>query len=160
MLDPARTSPALVSIETFGLRLAHGSLVARRVTSAAQGDPDDDAARAIGLAADSATGVVLHSTSWRWERGEIVLTYVCCPDPLDHDVDLVQPECGHPGPSDPTQPGAGRATPAQVLHHGIDHLAWLADHHDDLVEASRLAHPELWSRITRAGRHRAGQLRR
>ncbi|MEO1061969.1 MAG: hypothetical protein AAFZ07_11160, partial [Actinomycetota bacterium] len=87
MLDPAPTSPALVSVETFGLRLAHGSLAARRVTSSAQGDPDDDAARAIGLAPDSAAGVVLHSTSWRWERREIVLTYLCCPDPLDHDAE-------------------------------------------------------------------------
>ncbi|MEM8903360.1 MAG: hypothetical protein AAGA17_12795 [Actinomycetota bacterium] len=160
MLDLHPPSPARISVETFGLRFAEGSLAARRVLSCLRGDPDDDAARAIGLAETAPSDAVLHSTSWRWERGDIVLTYVCCPDPLAVEAALVQPEDGHPGPSDPTLPGAGRATPAQVLHHGIDHLAWLADHHDELVVASRVAHPELWDRITRAGRHRAGQLRR
>ncbi|MEM9037186.1 MAG: hypothetical protein AAGD18_21525 [Actinomycetota bacterium] len=159
MLDPDRPATAPVSVETFGLRLERGVLAARRVTSALRGDPDDDAARAIGLDAGTLPGAVLHSTSWRWECGEIVLTYVCCPDPLDHDACLVPPEHGHPGPSEPTLPGAGPTSVGQVLHHGIDHLAWLADHHDDLVEASRHTHPELWSRITQAGRHRAGQLR-
>jgi hypothetical protein len=44
------------------------------------------------------------------------------------------------------------------LHHGIDHLAWLADPHPGLVDASQRVAPDLWAAILRAGRHRAGRL--
>lgn len=31
-----------------------------------------------------------------------------------------------------------------VLHHGISHLAWLADHVPSLVRSAQAAHPDLW----------------
>lgn len=150
---------APVDIETFGLRLADGALAARVVRTALAGQPDACAAAAIGLEPDTSADAVLHSTSWRWTGRRVVLTYLCCPDPLpglDHAV--ITPAHGHPTIDDPTRPGASEPSPQQVLHHGIDHLAWLAEHHPRLVECSRSSHPLLWDRLMRAGRHRAGQL--
>lgn len=31
-----------------------------------------------------------------------------------------------------------------VLHHGISHLAWFADHVPSLVRSAQAAHPDLW----------------
>jgi hypothetical protein len=157
------TSDGLVptTVECFGLRLDAGRPVGRLVTSLLGDDPDDTAAMAIGLRGSPLDGTaVLHSTSWRWERGVgLVLTYLCAPDPLGTPVSaLVVPAHGHPHDvAGPSHPGEGSPSPAQVLHHGIDHFAWLADHHSQLVERSRVAAPELWASILENGRHRAGR---
>ncbi len=45
-----------------------------------------------------------------------------------------------------------------VLHHGISHLAWLADHVPSLVRSAQAAHPDLWGAVLGAERARAGQL--
>lgn len=150
---------AAVDVEAFGLRLEGGALVARMARTALIGDPDACAASVIGLDPASSPDTVLHSTSWRWIGGRVVLTYLCCPDPLPslHGAS-VRPASDHPAAIDPARPGASAASPQQVLHHGIDHLAWLADHHPLLIEQSRSAHPRLWNQLMRAGRHRAGQL--
>lgn len=163
VISPAGTGDvAPVDIETFALRLVDGSLMARiERTTLASGEPDACAAASIGLVPASSPDAVLHSTSWRWTDGRVVLTYLCCPDPLPGlDHGLITPAHDHPAVVDPTQPSASRPSPNQVLHHGIDHLAWLADHHPSLVESSRSAHPLLWDRLMRAGRHRAGQFPR
>ncbi|MEM9746082.1 MAG: hypothetical protein AAF945_05265 [Actinomycetota bacterium] len=156
-LDDVAVAP--VDIETFGIRLVDGSLVARvERTVLASGEPDACAAASIGLLPAASPDAVLHSTSWRWTEGRVVLTYVCCPDPLPGLARaVITPAHDHPAVVDPTQPSASRPSPNQVLHHGIDHLAWLADHHPTLVECSRAAHPLLWDRLMQAGRHRAGQ---
>ena len=149
-------------VECFGLRLDGRRLVGRLVNVRLDGDPDETAAAAIGLRGSPLDGVaVLHSTSWRWHPDlGIVLTYVCAPDPgTTIEVAAVAPAAGHPHHTiGPSRPGEAAPSTAQVLHHGIDHLAWLADHHPHIVEPSRAADPELWAAILEGGRHRAGRL--
>lgn len=166
MLPESSTPPgarvvAPIDVETFGLRLENGALRARVVRSPLSGDPDGCAATAIGLRPGDSSSAVLHSTSWRWTDGRVVLTYLCCPDPQPFIAgSVVIPAHGHPAGVDPARPGSSDPSQQQVLHHGIDHLAWLADHHLQLVEHSRSAHPLLWDRVMHAGRHRAGQFPR
>ena len=150
------------SVECFGLRLDGRRLVGRPVSVRLDGDPDETAAVAIGLRGSPLDGTaVLHSTSWRWvhEVG-IVLTYVCAPDPCTTvEVSAVVPADGHPHHAiGPSRPGEAAPSTAHVLHHGIDHLAWLADHHPHIVGPSRAADPALWAAILEGGRHRAGRL--
>lgn len=103
---------------------------------------------------------LLHSTSWRWERptGSLVLTYLCCPDPAPLAAGaVVEPSAVHAAAQDPSRPGDAEVGLAAVLHHGIDHLAWLADHHRSLVQPAVRRAPDLWACIDGAGRHRAGR---
>lgn len=150
-------------VECFGLQLHGDRLVGRRVEVPLAGHPDRDAAWAIGLEGGDRDGVaVLHSTSWRWdaEADALVLTYICCPDPQADD------ERGRPvAIARPQEPlgTASRPSPAElphgsVLHHGVGHLAWLAEHEPHLVETSRRAWPRIWGAILESGRSRAGQL--
>jgi hypothetical protein len=153
--------PVTTAVEVFGLRLVSGAPVGRLVRAALDGDPDEIAADAVGLRGSVLDGVaVLHSTSWRWRPDVgLVLTYLCAPDPHTGPAPVVEPAHGHPRDgAGPSRPGEGDPAVAHVLHHGIDHLAWLADHHPGLVVDSRGAAPELWAAILRAGRHRAGRL--
>lgn len=160
----ADTAGGLVptTVECFGLRLDGRHLAGRLVTVRLDGDPDETAAAAIGLRGSTLDGIaILHSTSWRWHRDVgIVLTYVCAPDPcVAVDVSAVAPADGHPHHAvGPSRPGEAAPSTAHVLHHGIDHLAWLADHHPHIVEPSRAIAPELWAAILAGGRHRAGRL--
>lgn len=80
--------------------------------------------------------VVVHSTSWRQDRGGVVLTFVAVMDaariggleqvPVER-ADLVRGEAT----SAPAQISAG-----PVIEHGLRHLAWLAQ--DDPVVAGAL----------------------
>lgn len=159
------SSEVPTTVECFGLRIGErGELLGRVVRVRLEDDPDEVAAAAIGLTDSGLDGTaVLHSTSWRWHRGVgIVLTYVCAPDPLaaevHDDAHLVAPAHGHPHEAaGPSRPGDGQPSPAQVLHHAIDHLAWLADHHPGLIDESRRVAPALWTSVLGAGRHRAGR---
>lgn len=67
---------------------------------------------------------LLHSTSWRWEEGAVVLTFIGVADP---DPDLAFRQVAHVGLA---RGGADAAPDAiahdQVLHHALRHLAWLA----------------------------------
>lgn len=149
-----------VSVECFGLRLVDASIVGRRVCGPMVDDPDRVAARLIGLVGSSLDGVaVLHSTSWRWTAGGgIVLTYLCCPDPSTVHGEIVMPSMSHTTKGvEPSRPSSGAGTGGDVLHHGVDHFAWLADHFAETVGLSIREDPDLWSAIHRAGRHRAGR---
>ncbi len=150
------------TVECFGLRVQDHRVTGRLVEARLDGDPDDTASVAIGLRGSPLDGTaILHSTSWRWHPDiGIVLTYVCAPDPCATlDITAVIPADGHPQHTDgPSRPGDSAPSTAHVLHHGIDHLAWLADHHPHLVAPSHHAAPELWAAILAGGRHRAGQL--
>lgn len=157
-----------VIIECFGLRAVRESpdgalsLFGRHVQSRRSHHPDVDAANLIGLVGSPLDGTaLLHSTSWRFDPSHgVVLTYVCCPDPKPHaNGVLIAAAAGHTGhrdanPSRPHDPDAGLA---DVLHHGIDHLAWLDDHHRHLTTATSRVAAEIWDAIRLAGRHRAGQ---
>lgn len=152
----------IITVECFGLRALHGSLVGRHTSRQRRSHPDLEAAEMIGLTGSPLDGVaLLHSTSWRWDGGRgLVLTYLCCPDPSPvASGKLVMPANAHDElDEDPSRPSNERASLGDVLHHGIDHLAWLGDHHPNLVAPARGASPELWQIILLAGRHRAGQL--
>jgi hypothetical protein len=135
-----------------------------------QGQPDDAASEAIGLLGTRWEGLaVLHSTSWRFDRQAraLVLTYLCCPDPdaQEDGVALVVAQPGAlatddqaPTAPDPSSPSPASLSHGTVLHHGIGHLAWLAEHSRELVSGSRVIAPELREAIARTGHARAGQV--
>ena len=150
-------------VECFGLQLQGDRLVGRRVEVPLTVHPDQDAARAIGLADSDCDGIaVLHSTSWRWdeEPRRLVLTYLCSPDPDPGDADgeLIVVAGPHEPLGRPSRPSPAEHSHGTVLHHGVGHLAWLAEHEPHLVVSSRHVSPRLWEAILAAGRSRAGQL--
>jgi hypothetical protein len=150
-------------IECFGVQLRGGRLVGRRVQAPQQGHPDEDAARAIGLAGSGWDGVALmHSTSWRWDADAdaLVLTYLCCPDPRPNaeSGELVIVARPDGSPENPSRPSPKELSHGVVLHHGVGHLAWLAEHHPLLAEAARSALPQMWDAILATTPTRAGQI--
>jgi hypothetical protein len=81
--------------------------------------------------------VVAHSTSWRRERGGVVLSFVVVVEAAVAARFASVPV----GRTDLARGGATAAPTAiaatQVVEHGLRHLAWLAQ--DDPVVAARLA---------------------
>jgi hypothetical protein len=81
--------------------------------------------------------LVVHSTSWRRDRGAVVLSFVAVIEP-----GLVGDMAVAPVGRAELARGDGAAAPAaiatvQVVEHGLRHLAWLVE--DDPVVADRLA---------------------
>lgn len=76
---------------------------------------------------------LFHSTSWRWDHGSVVLTFLA----------VVPPEAAGPavpiGREDLARSGATRAPEVigshQVLEHALRHLAWLAREDDVVADA-------------------------
>jgi hypothetical protein len=86
---------------------------------------------------------LVHSTSWRRERGGVVLTFLVVVDP-----DVVGAMPSAPIARSGLARSQARAAPAvitdhQVVEHGLRHLAWLVA--DDPVVAGEL--DEQWQRI-------------
>lgn len=145
MTDP--TGPSVL-VEIIALRVMVASeepaLAYRRRTAMlyAPDTPDSLARRLAGLAED-VTGVVVHSTSWRYlPTGELVLTYLICPDsePATDAVPLLHPQLAYAtGPAHPTPPVIHLD---HVASHAARHLAWLG-HTDPLIAATLNAHPAL-----------------
>ena len=156
-------SPAGNIVECYGVSLRDGRLLGRRVEAGQDGDPDEVAARSIGLSDSAADGVaLLHSTSWRWDPagGSLVLTYLCCPDPC--------PEAGGEltlsthddavSSNNPSRPRPEAVSHAAALNHGLGHLAWLAANYPDTTRASQAAAPAVWGAITRMAEEVAGRI--
>jgi hypothetical protein len=105
----------------------------------ADDDPVDTVARMTRLNIGEAA--IVHSTSWRRDRDAVILTFVVVIDPSlvgDMESGIVQrSELAH---SRATQ-APESIQHAQVLEHGLRHLAWLI--RDDEVVRSELA--EAWS---------------
>ncbi|MEP1125613.1 MAG: hypothetical protein ABJH68_17155 [Ilumatobacter sp.] len=137
-------------------------IVGRHVQGPNASHPDIDAARLAGLIGTPLDGTaLLHSTSWRWDPAVgLVLTYLCCPDPCPDMGGTMVPTAGrHAGVEEnPSRPHHPDVEPSDILHHGIDHLAWLSDHHPHLTNGVREVAPALWDAIRLAGRHRAIQI--
>jgi len=100
-------------------------------------DPLDTAARMIR--SNVGEPIVVHSTSWRRTRDAVVLSFVAVVD-----ADLVRSfEAVDVGRSDLARNAAAAAPDAietaQVLEHGLRHLAWLVQ--DDPVVADELPSP-------------------
>ena len=68
---------------------------------------------------------LLHSTSWRFEGGAVVLTYAAVPDPTPIGATPLERERGAPYPMDPLAPGAVRLTAHDVAVHAVRHLSYL-----------------------------------
>jgi hypothetical protein len=116
------------------------------------GEAPDDAARRLA----PATGLeVLHSTSWRFEAGRVVLTYAAVaaggPAAPGDVLPLEEPAVLSSG--DPLAP----APPALHLHHvvahAVRHLAQLTTSDPAVAAAAfRSAAPALWAAIREASR--------
>jgi hypothetical protein len=128
-----------VSVEVLPLRVdAAGVWRYRRlVTGLAGGSPDQAARRSAGVHAGDASTVV-HSTSWRYRpQGQIVLTYVVCPDPQPYlpatELESMRLALG----GSPATPAPEHIRLENVVAHALRHLAYLLEH--DQVVASALA---------------------
>ncbi|GGM71145.1 hypothetical protein ACFFX1_23550 [Dactylosporangium sucinum] len=86
---------------------------------------------------------ILHSTSWRFDAGRVVLTYVAVLDGVpDADaVPLVSRELAHSG--DPRAPSPPHVAADAVVAHALRHLAWLRDT-DEIVAAALASVPDVW----------------
>jgi hypothetical protein len=148
-----REAPAAVAVEVVTLTCPSAAQLGYRVRAAALGggETPDDAARRL---APASALEVLHSTSWRFEAGRVVLTYAAVPAaPAPHAdvIPLQEPSVLSSG--DPLVP----APPALHLHHvvahAVRHLAQLAEHDPGVrAAAARSEVPEVWSAITEAAR--------
>ena len=88
---------------------------------------------------------LVHSTSWRRDRGSVVLSFIAVIDPQR----VGRLESLPIGRSELARSSATAAPVAvsfqQVVEHGLRHLAWLAQ--DDAVVAGELS--EEWRRVLR-----------
>lgn len=138
-------APATV-VETVLLSAGHGQVWYQvRQADLGAAAPDEVARRLSGLAAGDAAGL-LHSTSWRFEAGRVVLTYAALPDP-------VPGPCLRPVPLLPRSASVGPLAPSpelvstdDVAAHACRHLAYLR-HTDPLVRRRAQAAPQLWALI-------------
>ena len=114
-------------------------------------DPDDTARAAMAwrFPAVPLRRVVVHSTSWRYEHGDLLLTYLAYSDELPFD------ELPQVLPRETQAVGAGIAS---VVAHAIRHLAFLAGQEPEkygrAITSETLAHlrrlePEVAGRIHR-----------
>jgi hypothetical protein len=122
-----------VLVEILPLALSGGAIHALRPSGAASwqvacpSESDPGAAVTTALRSRGLRPSVVHSTSWRHDRGRLVLTYVA--------VLSGEPPSTAGLVARPVRPGelarGGALTPPvgldvdQVLHHALRHLAWL-----------------------------------
>jgi len=90
---------------------------------------------------------LLHSTSWRFEDGRVVLTYVALPDPRPAGAVPLAP-VDPPAGTDPLRPCPSTVDRASVAAHACRHLAFLW-RTDPLVRAVADRLPELWPLVDR-----------
>ncbi|GGL21621.1 hypothetical protein Sme01_40470 [Sphaerisporangium melleum] len=128
LTDEVVTSTTTVTVEILALRVdASGCWAYRRmVTTPLPGESPDQAARRMsGVTADE-RNMIVHSTSWRYEpSGEVVLTYALCPDPWTHLPATPLPYLRVARGGAPATPTPDDMTMANVVAHGIRHLAFL-----------------------------------
>jgi hypothetical protein len=107
-------------------------------------DRDRHPTESVRLAIAEKIGMpwVVHSTSWRHDECQIVLTYMAVVDEglVDREVrwQIVRSSIAGSDAASPTFPIAA----AQVVEHGLRHLAWLSIH--DSAVSSAL--PKEWHR--------------
>ncbi|MET8142578.1 hypothetical protein ABZU32_19910 [Sphaerisporangium sp. NPDC005288] len=145
------TSTATVMVETLALRAdsSGGWSYRRLVTTPLPGEnPDQAARRAAGVSAEQVS-VTVHSTSWRYEpSGEVVLTYAVCPDPWTHLPAVRLPYMRVARGGAPATPTPDDMTVANVVAHGIRHLAYLKVT-DPVVRATLEVVPEIAAALDR-----------
>lgn len=128
------SAPTLTScqVELFLVMLGDDSVIHFIRRHAPLYGPPDDAARAL-LATSKTTW--LHSTSWRFEKGDVVLTYLAwcergdwCNDP---EMRRLSDHASVSRQYQPCNPSPLCVTEAHVLTHGLRHFSWLAQHPED-----------------------------
>jgi hypothetical protein len=144
-----------VTVELILLGARDGALTYRRLAvPLARGvEPDATARRTLGgrLGPDG----VLHSTSWRFDDGRLVITYAVAPDP--------DPGAGGRPVADTVAQGADGRHPSaepdfgEVAAHACRHLAFLLTTDAAVAEASR-SRPALWRLISQFSPRVAGEL--
>lgn len=142
----------LLSAHECGLRF--------RVRRTDQGSrvPDAVAADLADLATLGwADPALLHSTSWRYERGRIVLTYVALPDLADAATTAPVPRRA-PVSLDPLRPSSVTVEPADVAAHACRHLAFLG-RTDEVVLGLADRFDSLWRLVDEFAPDVAGHLR-
>lgn len=114
------------------------------VNAAPAADPDDIA----WSLAEGVGGALSHSTSWRWEGGGVILTYVTL---LGRDADESferLPEPAIVGSDDVTHPRPSVVHGHHVAAHAIQHLADLARRDPVVRRAARRAETaRVWAAI-------------
>ncbi|GAA0917654.1 hypothetical protein [Virgisporangium aurantiacum] len=105
--------------------------------------PDEVAREVAGVDGDPAG--LLHSTSWRFQRDRVVLTYAALPDVYPAGAVPV-PADGGATSDDPLAPAPARIRPGDVAAHACRHLAYLR-HIDPLVADRAGTAPHLWRLI-------------
>jgi len=108
---------------------------------------DDDPVEVVSRLSRNLMGdpLLVHSTSWRRARGSVILSFVV----VNHD-DQAPELAGIPIVRQELARGAATAAPtsiayAQVLEHGLRHLAWLVG--DDPVVRATLSND--WKQVLR-----------
>lgn len=142
---PATAPGVTVCIETLLLGVRDNRLT-YRVAEHALGDedhPDDLARRLAGFGEAGDARQVLHSTSWRFSAGRIVLTYAALPDPDPSGAMLVAGPGTTASGVDAVTPSPEHVAQADVVTHAARHLAFL-HHTDELVAQAAARHPRMW----------------
>lgn len=151
-------SGATVAVETLLLGMRDGRLT-YRATQQDLADNEHPDAAALRLACfdgdTAADGRVLHSTSWRFAAGRIVLTYAALPDPDPSAAAVLRAPAAPAIGLDPVTPSPPHVAQADVVMHACRHLAFLRHTDPVVADASRL-HPPLWRLLERYGPDVAG----
>lgn len=136
-----------VAVETLLLGVHDGRLtyrIAQRDLSDSE-HPDAAALRLAGFPADRPDdGRMLHSTSWRFSAGQIVLTYAALPDPDPSTATVIEPPTRPAVSPDLLTPSPPTVAEADVVAHACRHLAFL-HHTDSAIAAASRSHPRLWA---------------
>lgn len=132
------------TVETILLSATHGRLHFRvRRAPLPDGGHPDALARELAGFHDVDSGRLLHSTSWRYAHGRVVLTYAALPDPDPSDavpLDLWRPLAYA---DDPMAPALTQVDDEDVAAHACRHLAYLR-RTDPLVALTADVAPQLW----------------
>jgi hypothetical protein len=115
----------------------HPNRLASELAGFDRAGPDDVSRR---------SGRVVHSTSWRYDADQLVLTYLALPDPRPALSTSAAPSTGPARSDDPCWPTPDPLTVDHVVAHGCEHLALLS-RTDPTIAAAADAEPELWSHL-------------
>jgi len=132
-------------VETILLSTDDGALHYRvlRQTLPDGGHPDTLARELAGFDDRTDPARLLHSTSWRFAAGSVVLTYAALPDPHPETAIPLDPWRSLPYADDPLGPALDRLTAGDVAAHACRHLAYLW-RTDPVVALTANAAPDLW----------------
>ena len=141
-----------VAVETIVLGVHAGHLTYRLDRQDLPDDehPDATARRLARFSTSVSTGFstgvgqMLHSTSWRFSSGRIVLTYAALPDPMAATATVLGPPAAPAIGADPLNPSPPAVGPGDVVAHACRHLTFLR-RTDPVVAAASRHHPGLWA---------------